>query len=107
MAVQEGRAGAAPRGRGGKTRPESEATPSPPEPPALEERVGHLADGAELASAIYEHLPYGLVLVDGQGNVLKANPAAVEMAWRSDRTAPPTACHELFACQQPDGPCHL
>jgi DNA-binding SARP family transcriptional activator len=47
------------------------------------------------------------VLVDGQGNVLNANPAALEMAWRSDASSPPTLCHELFACRQGDGPCHL
>lgn len=108
MAVQQGnRAGASPRSRGQGARPRSEATPEAPKQAGQEERLGQVADGGELASAIYEHLPYGLVLVDGQGNVLKANPAAVEMAWRSDRAAPPTACHELFACQQPDGPCHL
>ena len=63
--------------------------------------------GDELAAAIYALLPYGLVLVDGQGNVLNANPAALEMAWRSDQSSPPTVCHELFACRRGDGPCHL
>ncbi len=58
------------------------------------------------AAAIYERLPYGLVVVDGQGNVLSANRAAVEMSWRSGNAAPPTACHEVYACRQADGPCH-
>jgi DNA-binding SARP family transcriptional activator len=63
--------------------------------------------GDELAEAIYKQLPYGLVQVDGQGNVLNANPAALEMAWHSEKSSPPTVCHELFACRQSDGPCHL
>ncbi len=71
------------------------------------ERSERPAERADLAAAIYEQLPYGLVQVDGQGNVLKATPAAVEMAWRSGATSPPTSCYELFACRQGDGPCHL
>ena len=61
---------------------------------------------AHTAAVIYERLPYGLVVVDGQGNVLSANPAAVEMSWRSGTAAPPTVCHEVYACRRPDGPCH-
>jgi DNA-binding SARP family transcriptional activator len=58
-----------------------------------------------VAGAVFEHHPYALVVVDGQGNVLTANPAAIEMGWRSE-DAPPTKCHEMFACRHPDGPCH-
>lgn len=58
------------------------------------------------AGAIYEQLPYGLVVVDEQGNVLRANPAAVEMGWRTGDTDPPTACFEMFDCRRTDGPCH-
>jgi DNA-binding SARP family transcriptional activator len=61
---------------------------------------------AHTAAVIFERLPYGLVVVDGQGNVLSANRAAVEMSWRSGRAAPPTVCHEVYACRQADGPCH-
>jgi DNA-binding SARP family transcriptional activator len=61
---------------------------------------------AHTAAAIYERLPYGLVVVDGEGNVLSANPAAVEMSWRSGTATPPTACHEVYACRKADGPCH-
>jgi DNA-binding SARP family transcriptional activator len=71
-----------------------------------EPRGGRRA-GDELAEAIYKQLPYGLVQVDGQGNVLNANPAALEMAWHSEKSSPPTVCHELFACRQGEGPCHL
>jgi DNA-binding SARP family transcriptional activator len=62
--------------------------------------------GAELASAIYERLPYALIVVDEQGGVLSANPAAIEMGWRSGEAAPPAACYEMFACRGPNGPCH-
>lgn len=58
------------------------------------------------AGAIYSQLPYGLVVVDEQGNVLRANPAAVEMGWRRGESDPPTACYEMFDCRRPDGPCH-
>ena len=58
------------------------------------------------AAAIYDQLPYGLVIVDEQGSVLRANPAAVEMGWRKGESAPPTTCYEMFDCRRPDGPCH-
>jgi len=64
------------------------------------------AQARSLTEAVYEHHPYGLVIVDEQGNVVDANPAAIEMSWRSGETAPPTACHEVFACRRPGGPCH-
>ncbi len=70
-------------------------------------RTERRSGGDQLAAAIYQQLPYGLVLVDGEGNVLRANPAAVEMAWRSKEASPPTTCSELFACTRGDGPCHL
>jgi DNA-binding SARP family transcriptional activator len=60
----------------------------------------------QTALLIYEHLPYGLVVVDGEGNVLGANPTAVEMSWRAGTATPPTVCREVFACRKPDGPCH-
>lgn len=63
------------------------------------------ASGRRLTDAIYEHLPYALVVVDERGSVLSANPAAIEMGWRSGEGAPPTACFEMFACRQPGGPC--
>jgi DNA-binding SARP family transcriptional activator len=64
------------------------------------------AGGRErLAEAIYENLPYALVVVDERGSVLSANPAAVEMGWRSGEGSPPTVCHEMFACRKPGGPC--
>jgi DNA-binding SARP family transcriptional activator len=59
-----------------------------------------------VAGSIYERLPYGLVVVDEQGNVVSANPAAVEMGWRSGTEQPPTACGEMFSCRVPEGPCH-
>ena len=37
-----------------------------------------------MTATIYERLPYALVVVDEQGSVLSANPAAVEMGWRAD-----------------------
>jgi DNA-binding SARP family transcriptional activator len=58
-----------------------------------------------VAAAIYERLPYALVVVDEQGSVVSANPAAVEMGWRSGSDQPPTACHEMFSCRSADGPC--
>ena len=68
--------------------------------------AGSGAHAAPVAAAIYEQLPYGLVIVDEQGNVLSANPAAVDMAWRSRESDPPTVCHEMYACRKRDGPCH-
>jgi DNA-binding SARP family transcriptional activator len=62
------------------------------------------ADG-ELASAVFENLPYALVVVDEQGGVVRANPAAIEMGWQFGEASPPTACYEMFACRRPDGPC--
>ena len=59
-----------------------------------------------MPATIYERLPYALVVVDEQGCVLSANPAAIEMGWRSDDGGPPTACHEMFACQRAGGPCN-
>lgn len=50
-------------------------------------------------------MPYGLVVVDERGSVLSANPAAVSMSWDADRGGPPTACHEIFDCRGPGGPC--
>ena len=45
-----------------------------------------------LAAAVYEQLPYGLVVVDEQGSVLSANPAAIEMGWQFECGAgPPTS----------------
>jgi DNA-binding SARP family transcriptional activator len=57
------------------------------------------------AAAIYERLPYALVVVDEQGSVLSANPTAIEMGWRSEDGVPPTVCHEMFACRRNGGPC--
>ena len=57
------------------------------------------------AEAICDRLPYGLVVVDERGEVLSANPAALDMGWRSTAEGPPTACHEMFNCRAPDGPC--
>jgi DNA-binding SARP family transcriptional activator len=61
-----------------------------------------------MAATIYERLPYALVVVDEQGSVLSANPAAIEMGWRMDSDPthpPPTACHEMLACRRAGGPC--
>lgn len=69
---------------------------TPPRPPASPDGPATLA---------WETLPYGLVLLDEQGAVLHANPAAIEMVWRADRTIPPASCEEIFACRRPDGPC--
>ncbi len=63
------------------------------------------ADNGAMSATIYERLPYALVVVDEQGSVLSANPAAIEMGWRGDDGGPPTVCHEMFACQRAGGPC--
>jgi DNA-binding SARP family transcriptional activator len=62
--------------------------------------------GQHVAAAVYEHLPYALVVVDEQGGVLSANPAAIDMGWHSGDGGPPAACHEMFACRAKSGPCH-
>ncbi len=63
------------------------------------------APSSHLAEAVYEHLPYALVVVDEQGNVLSANGAAIDMGWRSGEGSPPVVCHEMFACRRRGGPC--
>jgi DNA-binding SARP family transcriptional activator len=63
------------------------------------------APSLEETTAIYDRLPYGLVVVDERGSVLSANPAAVELGWRSPESSPPTVCHEMFACRRASGPC--
>lgn len=75
-------------------------TPKPARAPGLSD------EGRELAAAVYEQLPYALVVVDGEGNVVSANPAAIEMGWHSGEGGPPTACYEMFSCRKADGPCH-
>ena len=69
------------------------------------EQIPPTKASGRIAATVYEQLPYGLVVVDEQGNVLSANPAAIEMGWRSVEGEPPTVCHEMFACQAPGGPC--
>lgn len=66
---------------------------------------GALAAESELAKAVYENLPYALVVVDEEGGVLSANPAAIEMGWHLGEGDPPAACYEMFACRAPGGPC--
>jgi DNA-binding SARP family transcriptional activator len=63
------------------------------------------AQQGRVAAAVYERLPYALVVVDEQGSVLTANPAAIEMGWHTDDGAPPTVCHEMFACRRAGAPC--
>ena len=63
------------------------------------------AEAGLVAAAICERLPYALVVVDEQGSVLSANPAAIEMGWRSEESGPPTVCNEMFACRRAGGPC--
>lgn len=59
---------------------------------------------SEQAKAVFEQLPYGIVLAGDDGSLILANPVAVRLGWR--RAAdPPTRCSELFDCCRPDGPC--
>jgi DNA-binding SARP family transcriptional activator len=76
--------------------------------PQQRERPGEVTNSDRLAPAIYERLPYALVVVDEQGSVLSANPAAIEMGWHTDSDPshpPPTVCHEMFSCRRAGGPC--
>src|SRR5437879_4723621 len=76
--------------------------------PQQRERPVEVADSDRLAPAIYEPPPYALVVVDEQGSVLSANPAAIEMGWHVDSDPthpPPTVCHEMFSCRRAGGPC--
>jgi DNA-binding SARP family transcriptional activator len=68
-------------------------------------RAAEVPGALELSASIYEQLPYALVVVDERGGVIAANPAAIEMGWHAGEDAPPTACHEMFACRRQDGPC--
>jgi DNA-binding SARP family transcriptional activator len=70
-----------------------------------ERSVDGVGDPGRIAPAIYDRLPYALVVVDEQGSVLEANPAAIEMGWHTDDGAPPTVCHEMFSCRRAGGPC--
>ena len=61
--------------------------------------------GTAASREVFEGLPYGLVLVDDLGNVVDANPAAVDMAWQDESSGPPVSCREIFDCSRADGPC--
>jgi DNA-binding SARP family transcriptional activator len=58
----------------------------------------------ELTSELIDAIPYGIVVVDAQ-RVVSANRATANLLWALERGGPPGRCHELFACQAPDGPC--
>jgi DNA-binding SARP family transcriptional activator len=89
-----------------KRAPADMAARKPAENAARKRGASQATDlGVQLAGTIFCELPYGLVLADEQGSVLSANPAAIEMGWQIDDSAPPTACREVFACRKQDGPC--
>jgi len=66
---------------------------------------GAPAEPDRIAPVVYERLPYALVVVDEQGSVQTANPAAIDMGWHTDEGAPPTVCYEMFSCRRAGGPC--
>jgi DNA-binding SARP family transcriptional activator len=60
--------------------------------------------GQDLTSELLDAIPYGIVVVDGQ-RIVGANRATADLLWNLDRGGPPERCHDLFACQAPEGPC--
>jgi DNA-binding SARP family transcriptional activator len=56
-----------------------------------------------LPKEVYERLPYGGLVVNGDRGVVDANPAARGMLAALDGGTP--RCDELFDCRRPDGPC--
>src|SRR5919197_5835046 len=57
-----------------------------------------------LAAEVFEHLPYGLLVVDSRGEVVGANPLAVDLLPNRTKGAMPR-CDALFDCRAPGGPC--
>jgi DNA-binding SARP family transcriptional activator len=57
----------------------------------------------DLAGAVYERLPYGVLVVDGDRAVVDSNPAASTMLPALGNGT--CRCEELFDCRGPDGPC--
>lgn len=59
---------------------------------------------SELAEEVLDHLPYGVVVLDGR-QVTSTNAAAAQLLWSVERGGPPAECSELFECQAKGGPC--
>ncbi|MDX6676925.1 MAG: hypothetical protein QOE31_977 [Solirubrobacteraceae bacterium] len=59
---------------------------------------------APSADALLHRLPYGVVALDSEGNVLSANAAAHDLI-PGLATAAVRTCHELFSCRPAGGPC--
>lgn len=56
-----------------------------------------------LPKEVYERLPYGVLVVNGNRSVMGSNPAAQTMLSALDGASP--RCDELFDCRKPGGPC--
>jgi DNA-binding SARP family transcriptional activator len=56
-----------------------------------------------LSEEVYEGLPYGVVVVNGDRSVVDSNPAAGRMLASLAGGSP--RCDELFDCRGPGGPC--
>jgi DNA-binding SARP family transcriptional activator len=54
---------------------------------------------------VFQHLPYGIVVVDGDGAVVGWNAAAEQMLPRVESNGAGVRCDQLFACTAPGGPC--
>lgn len=54
---------------------------------------------------VFAHLPYGLVVVDGDGAVVGWNEAAEQLLPGVANGEAASRCDELFACGGPGGPC--
>jgi DNA-binding SARP family transcriptional activator len=60
---------------------------------------------ASIPDDVFQSLPYGIVVVDGDGAVAGWNDAAERMLPDLSGGEGPRRCEELFACGGADGPC--
>lgn len=59
---------------------------------------------SSLTDDVFRQLPYGIVVVDDGGGVMRWNDAAARMLPGIDADAP-VRCDDLLACSAPGGPC--
>lgn len=58
---------------------------------------------ASVVEDVFDGLPYGVVITDGDGVVVEANPEAASLLLAGGEL--PGHCGDLFSCRAPGGPC--
>ena len=60
-------------------------------------------DAAEFADEVFEHFPYGILITNSDGQVLRANPAVAALIGTHPADEPATCCR-LLGCRRPGSP---